>query len=420
MNRRVIFLLALAIGCNVVLAVVLPRVDHWENETARLSAHIASGQGFSSPFREPTGPSAWIPPVYPYILAGIFRVLGIFTSTSYLVAVALNIIVHALACLVLYRTACEVFGSRVGYYSACALAGFPLLFYPLARALGGYDGRGLFISPNILWYTHLSELLIVVLIWFTLHPPHWIAYGSIWGITALLNPTILAVAPFFLAWHIAKHKAARHVGLSVLVATICVMPWLVRNYRVFRRPVFIRDNFGVELRVGNQPGQQGRWSRDLHPDSNDDELRRVVSMGEVEYSRACGEDALRSVAARPGEFGGNVIRRIGYWWIGNPQETRKLGRLKLLKYLPQLTFSLLAFVGATLTLLQTNHKGWLFAAVLVLYPLIYYLTHTFEGFFYQYPIHPEMLALATAAIVRRDGQVDSELISTTEARMPAN
>jgi len=85
-----------------------------------------------------------------------------------------------------------------------------------------------------------------------------------------------------------------------------------------------------------------------------------------------------------------------------------LGRLRFLKYLPQLIFSVLAFGGAILTVCQRNHEGWLFVAVLVLYPLNYYLTHAFKGFFYQYPMYPEMLALATAAIVREDGKPNED------------
>jgi len=400
MNRKTIFVLLLAIGCNVVAAALSQRVDYWDSETGRIAAHIASGQGFSSPFHEPTGPSAWIPPVYPYLLAAIFRIFGVFSRGSYWIAVAINIAVHALTSMVLYRAAGEAFGSRVGYYSACVLASSPLLFYPTVQILGEH-GRGLFIPPNIIWYTHLSELAIVILIWFTLHPPRWILYGTNWGIAALINPAILAVAPAFLAWHFATYKSWRYLSLTLFIAASCVTPWLIRNYSVFHRPVFIRDNFGVELRVGNQPGQHGRWSADLHPDSSDYELRRVSAMGEADYARACGEEALRSIAARPGAFLANVIRRIGYWWIGNPipGKSRTLGRLKFLKYLPQLIFSVLAFVGAIFTVRQRNHQGWLFVAVLVLYPLIYYITHTFEGgFFYQYPMHPEMLALATAGI----------------------
>jgi hypothetical protein len=49
-----------------------------------------------------------------------------------------------------------------------------------------------------------------------------------------------------------------------------------------------------------------------------------------------------------------------------------------------------------------NGKASLFVGVLVFYPLIYYVTHTFDGFSYQYPIHPEMLALAMSAIIREN------------------
>jgi hypothetical protein len=99
------------------------------------------------------------------VLAGVFRVFGVFTATSYWVGIAVNIVVHALTCIMLYRVAEEVFGPRVGWYSACALASFPLLFYPLVllHVLGG-SGEGLFLSPNVMWYTHFSELAILLLI----------------------------------------------------------------------------------------------------------------------------------------------------------------------------------------------------------------------------------------------------------------
>src|SRR5215831_2059375 len=149
-------------------------------EVTRIAASIAGGRGFSSPFSQPTGPSAWIPPVYPYLLAGIFYVFGAFTAASYWVAVMLNIIVHALTCIVLYWAAGEAFGRRAGLYAAIALASFPLLFYPLVllHVLGGYGGQGLFIPPNMIWYTHLSELTIVLLIWLTMRPFHWAVYGA--------------------------------------------------------------------------------------------------------------------------------------------------------------------------------------------------------------------------------------------------
>src|SRR5215469_1385408 len=134
----------LAAMSYVMLAIVVPGTD-WtaSGETARIAASVASGRGFSSPFREPTGPSAWVPPAYPYLLAGIFRIFGIFTVASYWVVVGFNIIVHASTCIVLYQVAGEAFGRRTGWYAAMALAGFPFLFQPLVllHVLGGYQGE---------------------------------------------------------------------------------------------------------------------------------------------------------------------------------------------------------------------------------------------------------------------------------------
>lgn len=402
MTRQVIFILALAIISNVILAAVLPRIDVREgNEATRIAASVASGKGFSSPFRQPTGPSAWIPPIYPYLLAGIFQVFGVFTLTSYWVSVGLNILVHALTCVVLYRAAGEVFSPRVGWYSAFSLASFPLLFYPLVllHVLGGYMGSGLFISPTLFWYTHLSELAIILLIWLTLHPPHWIAYGIAWGVASLLNPTILAVAPAFVAWRLWRGESRRCIGFAFVAAALCIAPWLVRNYLVFHRLVFIRDNFGVELRAGNQPGKNGRWNPEVHPDQSAYELSRVLAMGEAEYARVAGEEALSTIRAHPEEFVRNTILRIGYWWVGNPMESRRLGKLRFLKYLPQFVFSVLALYGTGRSFCRRNGNALLIVAVLVFYPLVHYMTHTFSGFFYQYPIHPEMLALATSGII---------------------
>jgi len=401
--RRVIFIVVLAITSNVILAAVLPRIDIWSTETARIAAAVASGHGFSSPFRQPTGPSAWIPPVYPYLLAGMFLLCGGPTAAAYCVAVAFNIVVHAFTCVLLYRTAGEVFGPRVGTYSAYALAGFPLLFYPLVllHVLGGYGGLGLFISPNVIWYTHMSELAIVLLIWFALHPPHWAVFGATWGIAALLNPTLLILAPAFAGWHLENRRGWRYAGLAGLVAVLCVVPWLTRNYLVFHQMVFIRDNFGTELRVGNVPGHNGRWDGEVHPDRSDYELGRLRELGEVEYNQASEREAVQTIRAHRGEFFRDVLFRIGYWWAGNPMESKRMGELRFAKYLPQLMFSMLAFIGAGSAVRANNRKAFLFVAVMVLYPMIHYVTHTSESLMYQYPMQPEMLALAMSAVFQK-------------------
>jgi len=43
-------------------------------EVCSIAEHIVLGKGFSSPFYQDTGPTAWIAPVYPYLAAVVFRI----------------------------------------------------------------------------------------------------------------------------------------------------------------------------------------------------------------------------------------------------------------------------------------------------------------------------------------------------------
>src|SRR5689334_8196635 len=71
-------------------------------ETGNIAYSLASGKGFSNPFRRETGPTAWLTPVYPLIVAGTFKVFGIFTAASFFFLVFLNSVFSAAACVPLF------------------------------------------------------------------------------------------------------------------------------------------------------------------------------------------------------------------------------------------------------------------------------------------------------------------------------
>src|SRR5260370_24321545 len=88
-----------------------PSQDHWVFgwETGRVARSIATGHGFSSPYSEPTGPTALIPPVYTYLVAGVFKILGVYTTASSLVILPLNNLFSSLTCLPVYLIARRIF-----------------------------------------------------------------------------------------------------------------------------------------------------------------------------------------------------------------------------------------------------------------------------------------------------------------------
>src|SRR4029077_15332679 len=84
-------------------------------ETGAIAAAIASGRGFSSPLpRIQTGATAWLAPIYPYLLAGIFKLAGIFTFRSMFVIRVLDIVFSALTCWPIRSAGTVAFGKRVG------------------------------------------------------------------------------------------------------------------------------------------------------------------------------------------------------------------------------------------------------------------------------------------------------------------
>src|SRR5258705_1957328 len=92
-----------------------PEQDHWTFgwETGRVARSIVTGGGFSSPFPEPSGPTAHLPPAYAYLLAGVFKLFGIYTAASAFAILTLNNPFSSLTCLPLFLIARKGFWLRV-------------------------------------------------------------------------------------------------------------------------------------------------------------------------------------------------------------------------------------------------------------------------------------------------------------------
>src|SRR5258708_13097018 len=76
----------------------------FEHETGSIAYALAAGKGFSSPFRRETGPTAWLTPVYPLLVAGVFRIFGILSAKSFFVVVFLNTLFSSFACIPIFFT----------------------------------------------------------------------------------------------------------------------------------------------------------------------------------------------------------------------------------------------------------------------------------------------------------------------------
>ena len=355
-------------------------------EMGRIGRALALGQGFSSPFSGNTGPTAWEPPLYPFLIAGVFKVFGIYTQASALVLLSLNSIFSAVTSVPIFLIAKRCFGERVAVWSSWTWALLPPV---------------IFWSTRYVWETSLAALLLAVIFWLALllkekdRLGSWLAFGLLWGIAALTNTSSLSFLPAsgLWAWY-RRAKLGKRSLVGVLVASLgfalCIAPWSVRNYVTFGRFVFIRSNFGAELRLGNGPGANGMWMDYLHATKNSQQMQLYRQMGELAYVAERKRQAIAFMREDYARFAGLCLKRFVYFWAGvpRPEERSALAPFSNSLYLAS---SVLAVWGLARGLRKHMPGAWLFFWLVLIYPLVYYAFFVLPR--YRHPIEPELLIL---------------------------
>ena len=362
-------------------------------EMGRIAASIASGHGFSNPFQTPTGPTAWEPPLYPYLTTGIFRLFGIYSYASAFVLLTINSFFSSLTAIPIYLIGKRTFGYTVALWSAWMWAVLPFTMY---------------WSTKWVWETSLSALLLAMIFLCALKLQEakgvrlWAALGALWGVAALCNPSLLSFLPVSLAWiwhrRLKAHRSwLPHTALALLVFALLVAPWTARNYRVFGKFILVRDNFGSELRLGNGPGADGTWMWYLHPTRNVPQMREFQRLGEVAYIAERKQQALNYIAQDPARFAGLSAKRFIYFWAGLPRSS-KIAALAPIKNSLFLASSVLALWGLGRALRRKVPDATLFFWLILVYPAVYYLVFPHPR--YRHPIEPEMLLLGVYLITQ--------------------
>jgi 4-amino-4-deoxy-L-arabinose transferase-like glycosyltransferase len=370
-------------------------------ETGRIARSIASGQGFSSPFVSGTGPTAWLAPIYPYLLAGVFKVFGVYTSASAIAILSINSIFSALTILPVYFIARRTFGPRAALWSGWLAAMFPYAWYWAIKWA---------------WETSLATLLLTCVFLLSMRMAginwigkdrweftpgarwnDWLLFGFLWGLIALVNPSLLLWLPFCALWllviqlRVGQGSRAMWQAIAAgMVFVVVLSPWVARNYAVFHRFIPLRSNFGAELRMGNADDAVGLWRFWMHPSSNVLELQKYRQMGEIAYVHMKQRQALEFIRAHPAKFAKLCARRAVYFWYGTPRDSG-MEILTQGRNIGFLLSSLLAFGGLWIVWRGRNPTTFLFASLLFAAPLIYYVTFPHPR--YRAPIEPEMLIL---------------------------
>ncbi len=358
-------------------------------EMGRVARSLATGRGYSDPFDHPSGPTAWVTPLYPLILAAVFKLFGVYTAFSAWVILAFDCLLNALVVRVTWEIAARCFNRNVAVWSAWLWA-----LYPAAMQF----------AVKWVWEVSLTGFLFACIFVLSLRmrgigaegrpdqPPslwHWAFFGALWGLAALSSASIAVFLPFCGLWVVGGFSGLRRqipgALLAAAVCLCCILPWVVRNAIAFHHFIPMRTNFGAELWADNAPGGSGIVIG--NPVALAKEEALFDRMGEYNYCRWRGQMALARIRANPGDYLSLSLRRFYYFWADLPH-TYARGQVWT-EYVRNLNFqftSIVGVLGLILALRRHVPGATLFAMSFAVIPFLYYFTFAQARF--RHPLEP--------------------------------
>jgi len=354
-------------------------------EMGWIARNLADGQGFRV-----GNYYAWMAPLYPFLMSMIFRLLGSYSSASAIATLVMQSIYSSLTVIPLYFIGKALFNPRVGFITAFLWAS---------------NTSSLKYAIRVVWSSSLTALgmalMIILFLRLSRRPVRLrdsCLCGLVIGLAALNDPVVLIFIPFAALWMLWRAKddfraGVVHLTVIGIIAIALLMPWMVRNYRIFHRFVPIKSTFGVNLWLGNHgpninqaTAGLGFWDRveELLPE---EEVTFLMSLNEMERDRIFRDKAIDFIFDNPDIYIKYTVQRIYLFWR---HSALQLDGISLVP------FYLLAWIG-----IITSKHHWRDTILLLLlfaaFPIPNYLTiaHTHR---FRFPIEGLLLVFVSYAV----------------------
>ena len=345
-------------------------------EMVALGRNLAGHGTFANPFAPlATGPTAANPPMYPFFLAILFKLLRAPSLVLFAAAIS-NVVANALTAAWLPRV------SILFYQSITPGVIASLLWLAAAQLMPAWDAS--FTVAGLLLFTLYSASKLES------DKPVYQALpgGVLAGALFLLNPsTSLIMLPLIVHFGATRKASFKHATMLLMVLFAIVIGWAIRNDIQLGKPV-IRTNLGMTLWASNNDCAQPSMLADEanncfqshHPNVSPAEAQLVKSIGEVEYDRRRTADARSWIKEYPRQFLHLTMIRFRQFWFP-PGEAIDASPIKAWTIwlttalsIPGLIFMIKRREPATLVML----------AILVIYPGMYYIV--VSDVRYRYPV----------------------------------
>jgi 4-amino-4-deoxy-L-arabinose transferase-like glycosyltransferase len=400
-QRWIVFWIAAGVALRLAFALgywVDQPLTHDEREYLALARSVARGQGFAYPADEPepgTAQRFGRAPGYPAFLAAI-GVTDPVDEVPARVKIAQSLLGGAIIWLIA-GIAASAAGARAGQVAAVIAAIYPPLVFMPAYALSETLYSAVALAAA--W-----TLDTAVLRSRTAERPSFamtFVGGALVGCAILIRPAMVFFLPFAAIWLWRTRRTL--AVICVVTAIACVVPWTIRNARVYGRVVFVASEGGVTFWTGNHPLAVGDGDLAANPRLKEAEL--VFRRAHADLTPEAREplyyrDALQWIRGDPAAWIGLEARKLFYTII-------PLGpsyRLHSAKYFAASAIPYVALLGpAAAGAWRLRRKGrmpialWLMALSTVFAGLVFFPQERFR-----IPmIDPSLIVAASAVTLSR-------------------
>jgi hypothetical protein len=359
-------------------------------ETVRVARSLAARGTFADPFPlMPTGTTAHVAPVYPFLYSLVIRMFGT-GYTALRIVWTLNLAFFALQMALLPVLSCRLHLGVLAGIVAAALGTFSLYAPIDTRWESFFAGTLLLVAYLVSDLVFRDETVTTTII-----------AGGLWGVLILTNPVVVLL---LLAWLLCLLLHSRPFSVSYLrrlavivgLAMLIVSPWIARNYLRFGAFIFVRDNLGLELYTGNNSCaapdlrtniQSGCHAR-THPNVNSAIAAQLTAIGEIQFYRTKMHEAVHWIESHRAAFLRLTAQRFRLFWF---PEADHLWEAVLVWIV-----TLLSIPGLWVIAQKNPCAACVIGTAWLLFPLVYYVV-PFEPR-YRYPIYWTSLLASGCAL----------------------
>ncbi len=289
----------------VMLAVRPDRLEVYEYEI--LAQNIVGGQGYVIPRFGHTALAFGDGNLYSFLAASVYLLVG----HQPLVLAVVQAVIASLAAPVIFVIGARILGWQVAALGAVLAALHPgLLAYTWKLHPLGLDV--LLLALTVLWVLRLNDGVRSGLM-----------AGLTLGATLMSRPTffVAGVAALGVRW-LGSRRLAAPTLVALALALMVALPWVIRNWSVLGRPVFISSSF-EDVWKGNNPTASGSSylpsGQDVFAAAAPELRARFTQATELQLNEVFTAEVVVFVGQHPGDFLGLTARKFAYFWWASPQ-----------------------------------------------------------------------------------------------------